>query len=269
VLCSDKTGTLTLNELTVGAIRPVRPGYAEADVLGFAALASSADGQDLIDFAIRRMWANDKRARCAPSAATNFKPFDPADKMAEATAVDDQGREIRIIKGAPAAVIPFAPISSEAAAELDELTRAGYRTLAVAVGPGGSLELIGFIAFSDPPRPDSAELLAELRSLGVLAVMVTGDAAATDTTVAHAIGLNGTVCPPGKISESVGPDNFAIYAGVFPEQKFQLMRHSSARATPSACAVTAPMTRRLFGKPKWASPCRPQPMWPRLLPALC
>jgi hypothetical protein len=100
VLCSDKTGTLTLNELTVGAIRPVRPGYAEADVLGFAALASSADGQDLIDFAIRRMWANDKRARCAPSAATNFKPFDPADKMAEATAVDDQGREIRWISNA-------------------------------------------------------------------------------------------------------------------------------------------------------------------------
>jgi H+-transporting ATPase len=143
--------------------------------------------------------------------------------MAETTAID-HGREIRIIKGAPTAVSAFAPIAIEAAAELDALDRAGYRTLAVAAGPVGSLKLIGFIAFGDPPRQDSAELLAELRSLGVLPIMVTGDAAATAATVAHAIGLKGAVCPPGKIPDSVGPDDFAVYAGVFPEQKFQLVK---------------------------------------------
>ena len=223
VLCCDKTGTLTLNELAVGAVLPVKSGYEEADVVGFAALASSAAGDDPIDSAIRKMQRSGKTSGHVPPAAMTFKPFDPELKMAEATAID-HGREIRIIKGAPMAVSAFAPITTEAAAELDALDRAGYRTLAVAAGPVGSLELIGFIAFGDPPRRDSAELLAELRSLGVLPIMVTGDAAATAATVAHAIGLKGAVCPPGKIPDNVGPGDFAVYAGVFPEQKFQLVK---------------------------------------------
>ena len=223
VLCSDKTGTLTMNELAVGAIRPLKAGYDAMDVLGFAALASSADGRDLIDTAVRKLWDNGNRAGCAPRQAATFKPFDPTAKMAEATAVDT-GREIRIIKGAPAAVGALAPIGAMAAEQLEELDRAGYRTLAVAAGPAGALELIGLIAFGDPPRPDSAQLLRELRSLGVLPVMVTGDAAATAATVAHSIGLDGPVCPPGGIPESVGPNDFAVYAGVFPEQKFQLVK---------------------------------------------
>ena len=223
VLCCDKTGTLTMNQLSVGAIRAIKPGYDEADVLRFAALASSADGQDPIDSAIRKMAELRGDAGRAPLAATRFQPFDPTTKTAEATAID-QGRAIRVIKGAPAAAAALTPVTAAAATELDALTNAGYRTLAVAAGPAGSPELIGFIAFGDPPRPDSAELLAELRSLGVLPVMVTGDAAATAATVAHAIGLSGPVCPPGKIPDSVGPDDFAVYAGVFPEQKFQLVK---------------------------------------------
>lgn len=223
VLCSDKTGTLTLNELAVAAVRPVKPAYSEIDVVSYAALASTADGQDPIDAAIRKTLSTDKGSGRAPLTATRFTPFDPAAKMAEAIAME-QGREIRVIKGAPAAVNAFAPINEEAAKELDALTQAGYRTLAVAAGPRGSLELIGFIAFGDPPRPDSAELLTELRSLGVLPIMVTGDAAATAATVARAIGLSGPVCPPGTIPESVDPGDFAVYAGVFPEQKFQLVK---------------------------------------------
>ena len=223
VLCCDKTGTLTLNELSVDSVRPVKAGYDPADVIGFAALASSADGQDPIDAAIRRMLVKNESAGRAPLAATHFEPFDPATKMAEATAVDG-GHEIRIVKGAPAVVMAFAPLGAAATADLDALTRAGYRTLAVAAGPLGALELIGFIAFSDPARPDSAELLGELRSLGVLPVMVSGDAAATAATVAHAIGLDGPVCPPGNIPDSVGPNDFAVYAGVLPEQKFRLVK---------------------------------------------
>jgi H+-transporting ATPase len=223
VLCSDKTGTLTLNELAVGAIRPLKPGYDEADILGYAALASSADGQDPIDTAIRKLAAERKKNSRVPGVAARFKPFDPTTKMAEATAID-QGREVRIIKGAPAAIGVFTPISAQAAEQLEALDRAGYRTLALAVGSPGSLELIGLIAFGDPPRPDSAQLLSELRSLGVRPVMVTGDAATTAATVAHAIGLAGAVCPPGGIPESVGPTDFAVYAGVFPEQKFQLVK---------------------------------------------
>ena len=223
VLCSDKTGTLTLNELAVEAIRPVKPGYDNADVLGFAALASSREGGDPIDAAVRRRLQAEASAGRAPLVAISFTPFDPAAKLAEATALD-RGRAIRVIKGAPAAVAAFAPIGAQAAGELELLDRAGYRTLAVAAGPQGAVELIGFIAFGDPPRPDSPKLLAELRSLGVRSVMVTGDAATTAATVAHAIGLDGPVCPPGKIPDSVSPSDFAVYAGVFPEQKFQLVK---------------------------------------------
>jgi H+-transporting ATPase len=86
------------------------------------------------------------------------------------------------------------------------------------------MELIGLLAFSDPPRADSAELLSELRSLGVRPVMITGDAAATAATVANAIGLTGPVCPPGNSPEGVGPNDFAVYAGAFPEQKFLLVK---------------------------------------------
>jgi len=222
VLCCDKTGTLTRNELAVGAVCPVQTGYGAAEVLAFAALASSKEGEDPIDTAVRQAAVHQTADRALPTVVA-FTPFDPAAKLAEATAID-QGREIRIIKGAPAAIAAFAPIGAEPAQQLDALDRAGYRTLAVAAGPPGALELLGFIAFGDPPRADSAVLLAELRSLGVLPVMVTGDAATTAATVAEAIGLNGKICPPGAIPDSVGPGDFAVYAGVFPEQKFQLVK---------------------------------------------
>lgn len=223
VLCCDKTGTLTKNELSVTAVRAIKQGHVERDVLGFAALASSSSGDDLIDTAVRKRYAESQVSLHAPQAAISFKPFDPDLKMAEATALIE-GREIRVVKGAPAAVAAIAAIRPEASAELDALDRAGYRTLAVAAGPADSLELIGFVAFGDPPRPDSADLLAQLRALGVRPVMVTGDAAATAAKVAHAIGLDGPVCPSGRIPEGVNPADFAVYAGVFPEQKFQLVK---------------------------------------------
>ncbi len=223
VLCSDKTGTLTLNEIAVGAIHPLSTGYSETDVLAYAALASSASGQDPIDTAIRTLADKSKTGTYAPQVATSFRPFDPTSKLAEATAVS-RGRQIRIIKGAPVAVGAFAAFNARATTQLEALDRAGYRTLAVAAGPATSLELVGLIAFTDPPRPDSAQLLSELRGLGVRPVMVTGDAATTAATVAHSIGLNGALCPAGGIPERVGPDDFAVYAGVLPEQKFQLVK---------------------------------------------
>ena len=229
VLCADKTGTLTVNELAISTVRPVTPGYDEADVLAFAALASSTDGQDPIDSAIRSMLVRRENARHTPLTVVRFTPFDPAVKMAEAIVID-RGREIRVVKGAPAAVAAVAPISPAITAALDVFTRSGYRTLAVAAGPARALEVIGLIAFSDPPRADSAALLSELRSLGVRPIMVTGDAAATAATIAHAIALDGPVCPPGNIPESVGPEDFAVYAGVFPEQKFRLVKAFQRRA---------------------------------------
>jgi H+-transporting ATPase len=223
VLCADKTGTLTRNELAISAVRPAQPAYGEEDVLAYASLASSAEGGDPIDAAIRALAAGHKGGAAERFGSVRFTPFDPAVKMAEAFA-SERGREIRIVKGAPSVVAAIAPLSGSAAADLDSFTQAGFRTIAVAAGPPGAMDMIGLIAFSDSPRADSAGLLAELRSLGVSTVMVTGDAATTAAAVARKIGLLGAVCPPGKIPESVAASDFAVYAGVFPEQKFRLVK---------------------------------------------
>lgn len=215
VLCVDKTGTLTENALTVGDIWAVRDGL---DVLALAAIASTPDGQDPIDAAI---------LAAAPSGGwivSRFVPFDPATRTAEALATAPDGRTIRAVKGAPDAIDAIAPLTAAARSALGRFTAAGYRTLAVAAGPPDAIALAGLIAFGDPPRADSAALLSELRALGVKTVMVTGDAAGTAAAVARAIGLDGPVCPPGRISDNARPDDYAVYAGVFPEDKFRLVQ---------------------------------------------
>ena len=223
VLCADKTGTLTENKIGVAAVRPLREGWGADDVLAFAALASSSDGRDPIDVAVRRAAKTAAPQRPLP-AVRKFTPFDPASKRAEATAQDAEGHEISIVKGAPAAVAAVAPLNAAAVAELNTLSHAGYRTLAVASGPPGQVSVLGFVAPQDPPRADSTALLAELQGLGVPTVMVTGDTAATAQTVGRAIGITGNVCLSGHIPDRVTPENFAIYAGVFPEEKFRLVK---------------------------------------------
>jgi len=221
VLCSDKTVTLTLNALSVTSVRPL-PGFDEAHVLGLAALASSEGGQDSVDAAIRSA-ASKKPAQDLPKLAT-FVPFDPAKKTSEATATDAKGVAERIIKGAYTAVVALTAPSSAAAAIVDELEKKGFRVLAVAAGPSTSLQLIGMIALSDPPRSDSSSLISELHTLGVATVMVTGDAPATAAIVAHDVGLTGPVCPPGKIPDGIKPEDFAVFASILPEGKYDLVK---------------------------------------------
>jgi H+-transporting ATPase len=221
VLCSDKTGTLTRNELSVTSVRPM-PGFDEAHVLGWAALASSDGGQDSVDVAIRAASIH-QPAQDLPKL-TKFVPFDPAKKTSEATATNANGEVQRIIKGAFATVSGLAAPSPTAAGMADELEKQGFRVLAVAAGPPASMHLIGFVALSDPPRDDSSSLISQLQSLGVRTVMVTGDAPATAAIVAHAVGLNGAVCPPGAIPDSVKPEDYAVFASVLPEGKFNLVR---------------------------------------------
>ena len=221
LLCSDKTGTLTLNELSVTSVKPM-PGFDEAHVLGMAALASSEGGDDAVDAAIRSA-STHKPAADLPKLIT-FVPFDPAKKTSEATATDAKRGVERIVKGAFAAVASLAAPSPSAAGLADELEKQGFRVLAVAAGPPTSLKVMGLIALSDPPRTDSASLISELKALGVRTVMVTGDAPATAAIVAREVGLDGAVCPPGAIPDGVKPQDFAVFAGILPEGKFNLVK---------------------------------------------
>jgi hypothetical protein len=142
--------------------------------------------------------------------------------MSEATATDPGGATVRAVKGAFAAV-DCRPHATSARC-IEDRERTGGTGLPGAGRRGGSaeaLKLAGIIALSDPPRTDSAALITELRTLGVRTVMVTGDAPATAAIVAHAVGLDGKVCPPGPIPDGVRPEDFAVFAGVLPEGKVQ------------------------------------------------
>jgi H+-transporting ATPase len=121
-------------------------------------------------------------------------------------------------------VIGLAQASPTAAAAANELEAKGFRVLAIAAGPPTGMKLAGLIALSDPPRPDSAALITELHKLGVRTVMVTGDAPAIAGIVAKAVALDGAICPPGSIPDAVHPEQFAVFAGVLPEDKYKLVK---------------------------------------------
>ncbi|HEX7750265.1 MAG TPA: HAD-IC family P-type ATPase [Bordetella sp.] len=221
VLCVDKTGTLTRNALTVTTVQPM-PGFDNPHVLTLAALASAQGAGDPVDAAIRAAAASQTVAD-APTL-TRFTAFDPDKKMSEASVADAAGNAQRIVKGAFAVIAGLAQPSPTAAALANALEAKGFRVLAVAAGAPAALKLAGMVALSDPPRDDSAALVTELHGLGVRAVMVTGDAPATAGIVAHAVGLDGAVYPPGPIQDSVKPESFAVFAGVLPQDKYKLVK---------------------------------------------
>ena len=221
VLCSDKTGTLTQNALQVVEVRPM-PGRTREDVLALAAAASAEGGMDPVDAAIRAAAASGG-PREPHFAIARFTPFDPTTKTADADIVTGKG-PWRVVKGAFAAVSREASGSSEAEPALDALTSRGHRVLAIAAGPKDEVAMVGLIALSDPPRADSAPLIGTLKDLGIRTVMVTGDASGTAAEIARQVGLEGAVCPPGRIPDRVAPSDYAVFAGVFPEDKYRLVK---------------------------------------------
>ena len=152
VLCMDKTGTLTRNELAVAAVHAL-PGFDEARVLALAALASADGGQDPIDAAVRAAAALHKPVAGLPKV-TQFVPFDPATKMSEARALDGDGNALRIVKGAFAVIHGLSQSSPTAEVAAHALEACGHRVLGVAMGPEGAMRVAGIVALSDPPRSD-------------------------------------------------------------------------------------------------------------------
>jgi H+-transporting ATPase len=221
ILCSDKTGTLTRNELAVMSVHAL-PEFDDSHVLALASLASSDGGQDPVDAAIRaaaaRQPATDK------PELVRFIPFDPTVKRSEATVREANGAVVRVVKGAFAVVQGLSTPSPACSTIVDELQAKGYRVLAVASGAAAKLQMAGLIALSDPPREDSAALITELTNLGVRTIMVTGDAPVTAKAVAAIIGLSGPVWGTTPLPEDIQADHFSIFAGVLPEDKYQLVK---------------------------------------------
>lgn len=221
VLCVDKTGTITENQLQVVEVRAFA-GYERATVLGLAALASAEGTLDPVDAAITGA-ARAGTSDALPSLV-RFIPFDPAEKMSEALVSGPSGAEERVVKGAFPVVAALALHDADAATAAASLERSGYRVLAVAHGPPDALRLAGLLALSDLPRPDSAALLAQLQAMGVRPIMLTGDVPETASTIARAVRLEGAACPREAIPDRVRPEEYAVFAGVLPEDKYRIVK---------------------------------------------
>ena len=224
VLCTDKTGTLTENRLTLAGMH--RIGAASDDaLLRFAALACDPATQDPIDLAI--LSAAGGRALLAdPPARIAFEPFDPATRYSLGRYREGDG-ELWVVKGAPGAVRALVAGAPDVAAAIDGLAASGARVLAVASGGSrAGLRLAGLLALEDPPRADSAALVAGLKALGIRVVMVTGDNAATAGAIARRVGIDGPVAGADALehADGAGALDHGVYARVFPEHKIRLIR---------------------------------------------
>ena len=235
VLCSDKTGTITKNELTLADVRPLE-GFTASDVLLYGSLASRAEDQDPIDAAILAKAGDAGALDTTPSAykATEFTPFDPVSKKTEATVEGADSSRFKVSKGAPQAILALTSQNSELAQQVNVLVDAfaerGYRALGVArTNPQDDWLYVGLIALYDPPREDSEETIKTAQSMGVEIKMVTGDHTAIAKETASEVHLGTNIIDAtsfaGKSDKEAGDivESADGFAQVFPEHKYRIV----------------------------------------------
>jgi H+-transporting ATPase len=240
VLCVDKTGTITMNQLAVTGVVPLEQA-TEADVLRAGALASREANQDPIDLAFLAA-AKERRIFDGAPAATpvSFAPFDAKNRRTEAV-VELNGQRLRVMKGAVRTIAEAcglaAPAIEALEARVGEPALKGYRTLAVARGPeAGAPALLGLVSLYDPPRPDAGQLIAALHGLGVSVKMLTGDALAVASEIARGVGLPNIRRVADLKAANAEAGNAAVdllagadgFAEVYPEDKYIVVQHLQA-----------------------------------------
>ncbi len=224
-LLSDKTGTLTQNILTLSGVTVLAAGSDADAVLRTAALASDGATQDPLDLAVLAPARAQGLLADAPMRQA-FHPFDPGTRRSEAVYTVD-GRAWRAVKGAASVIGPLcrldaAQLAALADAERD-LAQSGARVLAVAAGTADALQLLGVVGLSDPPRPDAAAVIAQLKQLGVRVQMATGDALETARAIGATLGLGTRVCEAHG-DGLLKPEACDLYARVLPEEKHAIVQ---------------------------------------------
>lgn len=237
VLCSDKTGTLTQNKLTLGD--PLLLAVPDAATLNLhAALASQPDNGDAIDLAV---YAAQPVQTATPTGytAAGFTPFDPVGKRSEGRWTDAQGAPLAATKGAPQVILDLckleADVRNKANAWIDAQAVKGLRTLGVASKTGdGAWQLDGLLSLFDPPRSDSKQTIADARSHGLAVKMVTGDNVAIAREIGGQLGIGTHIVAAGDVfdADKQQPgvsladqiDAADGFAQVFPEHKYGIVK---------------------------------------------
>jgi len=238
VLCSDKTGTLTQNKLTLGEAQPWAGTDAQTLIL-MASVASRPADNDPIDLAIM---AGLKDSSVLKSyQQENYVPFDLVGKRTEATIKDASGKVFKVTKGAPQVILGLAKLSGadleKAQQTVNGFASRGYRTIGVAVAQGdGPWVFLGILPLLDPPRPDSKSTIARAREYGVEVKMVTGDNVAIARQISLELDMGTNIQPatelfPGDITKGQIPldaaekiDEADGFAQVFPEHKYAIVK---------------------------------------------
>jgi H+-transporting ATPase len=235
VLCSDKTGTITKNALTLGGTKTYG-GFSENDVLLFSALASREEDQDPIDKAICT------KTKTVPSIdskidqikVARFKPFDPVIKRTEATVQGEDGNQFKVTKGAPQAILALIEdkksINDKLTEDVNEFAKKGYRALGVArTDKADKWQFAGLVGLFDPPREDSAETIKTAQSMGVNVKMVTGDHIAIAKEISSQVNLGDNIVLPAAFLDKHESEAQRVveeaegFAEVFPEHKYRIV----------------------------------------------
>ncbi|KAK0220191.1 hypothetical protein IW262DRAFT_1555700 [Armillaria fumosa] len=263
ILCSDKTGTLTTNKLTIDkdTIRTYGPFSAD-DVILLAAYASRTENQDAIDSSVVQAIGDTAKAR-AGIKLLDFKPFNPVDKRTEITYREEStGKLKRVTKGMTGIIIELCSrnkteeLENKLEADVEEYATRGLRALAVAFeevdgddfeAEGNGFELIGLLAIFDPPRDDTKQTIDDAMALGVKVKMVTGDQLAIAKETGRRLGLGDHMYPAKVLKDGPAPgskhaslDDMIMdadgFAGVFPEHKYEIVKR--LQGLGHLCAMT-------------------------------
>jgi len=263
ILCSDKTGTLTTNKLTIDKtlVKTYGPFSAD-DVILLSAYASRTENQDAIDSCVVASLDDPKRAR-AGIKLLDFKPFNPVDKRTEITYLEESsGRLKRVTKGMTHAIINLCTrnkteeLENALEADVVEYAGRGLRTLAVAYeeldgddpeADGNGFELIGLLTIFDPPREDTKQTIDDALLLGVKVKMVTGDQLAIAKETGRRLGLGDNMYAANVLKEGPPPGGAHLtleqmileadgFAGVFPEHKYEIVK--TLQGLGHLCAMT-------------------------------
>ena len=234
MLCSDKTGTLTLNKLSLGDPYLLE-GVSNEDLLLAAALASSKEDNDPIDLTIINGLETPDRLKTY--TINHFTPFDPVSKRTEAEITDGNSQTFKTSKGAPQVILDLDPnrgtLGDRVNEQIQALAKRGYRALGVArTDATGVWHFLGIISLFDPPRPDSQITIQNAKRLGVPLKMITGDQVAIAKETCHQLGLGQNVLnaeifrqtPATQLTQLGQQIEVADgFAQVFPEDKFHIV----------------------------------------------